>query len=152
METLKPTFESRPSFTVIGIKWRGLNGPAEIPDLWHRFIPLMEQISTPDSGREEYGVERNCDPCTQEFDYLACVEVTQNATVPEGMEKWEIPAADYAVFQTQLQNIASTYQQVMREWLPTSGYQISSDYSLEYYGSKFDGENLTLHFPVTKGV
>ena len=152
---MEPEFISRPAFTVIGIKYRGRNDNNEIPALWEAFFPdkatLIEHKVDP---RVSYGVEDNMDMTTGEFDYMAGYEVPAGWPTPAGLERWEIPAQTYAVFNTTLPVIRQIFDYVYSEWLPQSGYRRVPGPEFELYDQDFDPGRgkltMYLYVPVEK--
>ncbi len=150
---MKPEFKSLPSFWVVGIKWQGQNGPEKIPGIWDKFVPMIAGIRPEGQKREAFGVERNFDAATGEFEYLACMPTTEDAPVPDGMEKWQVPAADYAVFPATLATIGETYTYVLRDWIGKQGYEHGPGSTIEHYDETFDGSKTSefkILFPIKK--
>lgn len=136
---MEPQFTNRPAFGVVGSKYRGRNDNDEIPALWSSFFPdQAARISDKVDPFVCYGVEDNLDEASGEFDYLAAYEVWDEAQVPEGMERWTIPARTYAVFHTPLPRVRETYRHIYQEWLPQSGYRRAPGPEFELYGRDFD--------------
>lgn len=145
---MQPRLEARDAFTVIGLKWRGSDGPAQIPAHWDLFLPWLQELLPHSPNGRTYGVERDFDKATGEYSYLACVEVAAGTPAPAGLEVWEIPASLYAIFPARLSNIPQVYIEATTIHLPAGEWRLASDISLEDYGADFDGENLELWFPV----
>jgi AraC family transcriptional regulator len=146
------TVETRPAFTVCGLRKRYSHGPGEIPLLWQAFVPRMGEIG----GRAEeyvtYGVMGNYDAATNTFDYQAAVKVEPGTAVPEGMVSWDIPEQTYAVFRTDLAHIADTFGKIYGGWFETSEYRRGDGPEFEYYGPEFCPDNaravIFLYIPV----
>ena len=71
-----------------------------IPALWPRLIkclPLTGQVDA-----RTYGVCWMADKAEGSFNYMAGVEVTGDAALPDGLERIAIPARSYAVFRLNL--------------------------------------------------
>ena len=104
--------EKKTAFTVVGMKHRGKAQNQEIPQLWTKFIPRAAEIKNRVNEMICYGAENNYDEATHEFDYLACVEVSQVDQLSTDMEAWQIPANTYAIFPTTLPNLNETYANI----------------------------------------
>ena len=78
-------------------------------------------------------------PSVNEFDYYIAVATEQTTT--EGMEKFIVPAANYAVFECTgpmpmaLQELTT---RIYTEWLPNSGYELAEAPDIEVYS---EGDN-----------
>ena len=71
------------------------------------------------------------------FDIWACVEVSDFNTIPNDLTAFRIPEGEYAVFLQKGMNAAATYQKIITEWLPTSGYQIDDRPHFQVMGEKY---------------
>ena len=69
---MEAKIEFKPAFRVLGIMKRGKDGTKFIPPLWDKFFEQYHQktrnLRKSNAG---YGVMRNYDSQTKEFDYLA---------------------------------------------------------------------------------
>jgi len=117
------------------------NAQQVIPELWHRFIGRLPELSHV-VGDAHYGLcmtppQRNHD---DEFLYVACAEVSDISDLPEGMSTYTIEAGRYARFTHtgSLQSLAQTMQAIYGEWVPQSGIELRSSPDLEIYGPDFD--------------
>jgi AraC family transcriptional regulator len=74
-----------------------------------------------------------------EFEYVAGLEVSQVADVPDGMVVREVPAAQYAVFTHlgSLEKLPATYEYINRTWIPQSGYRLIEGLDFELYDEDF---------------
>ena len=84
-----------------------------------------------------------------ELIHFACVEVTSE-NAPDGMICKVIPPAKYAVFSAKRVLNPVEYsmltQYIYGEWLPMSGYQLSSDFTINMnYSDVYYCENYYLH-------
>jgi AraC family transcriptional regulator len=118
-----PRIVDEPKILVVGLRGHFPQGPSTngVPALWQRFVPFMEQVPFIKPGMP-VGVTVDTDEeCG--FDYLAALEVTKFSEVPKEVEKLEIPANAYAVFD-HLRHIAKlpeTYRAIWDEALPELG-------------------------------
>jgi len=137
--TIEPVrFESRSAFTIAGLQERyAPSRRAQIPQQWQRFVPYIGKVAG-QIGGTTYGV---CVPVSgsQEFDYVAGVEVKEGAEPPEGLITQRVPERRYAVFEHRghVSAISETLQAV-HTWLPGSGYKAARAPMFERYGEKFD--------------
>jgi AraC family transcriptional regulator len=71
---------------------------------------------------------------------MAGFAVTKVDEVPPGMSVRGIPEGDYAVFEHQgaLDTLGATYDQIYREWLPASEYEVDPRDDFELYDDRFD--------------
>lgn len=135
---MEPTITSKSAFKVVGLKYQGKAEGDEIPELWKKFGPRMYEIKYMTDAEVAYGVMKNFDDSTGEFDYLAAVEVDSVAEIPKGMESWDIPEQTYAVFTCTLPTLMQIYNSICNDWLPKSRYERASGPEFELYDKKFD--------------
>jgi AraC family transcriptional regulator len=149
---MEPKIESRPAFTVVGMKYRGKNEQDEIPNMWGEFASRVVEVQNRVEAHATYGVMGNYDEDSGEFDYVAGLNVVPDAAVPEGMVRWDVPAQTYAVFSCTLPTIGSTFEHIHHTWLPASGYRHAGGPELELYDEAFDPEDpesvMYLYIPV----
>ena len=143
---MKPRFETKPEFSVLGMaSYYTMSTANEIPKLWDDFIPAINNIEHK-IGNHCYGV---CDmpkdlPEGSDFRYTACVEIEKKSkSIHEGMVVQIIPANDYVVFTHKgpISKINKTYDYIYKEWLPKSEYSTKPFIDFEFYGEKFNSEN-----------
>jgi len=158
---MEPLILTRKALTVVGLKYRGQNRQGQVRQLWRRFALRAAEIGQQVSGGS-YGVmggyEQPCggmgnyDPSYGEFDYLAGVEVDSVANMPAGMESWEIPEQQYAVFVFPFRDMRQNYRYIYQEWLPASEYQLAEAPELEFYPATFDPDDqnseMFLYLPI----
>ena len=138
---MEPRIESRAAFRVVGMKYRGKNEQNEIPLLWREFGSRVAEVQNRMEAHTTYGVMGNYVEDTGEFDYVAGINVSTDADIPEGMVSWDVPAQTYAVFSSTLPTIGNTLEHIHRTWLPASGYRQAEGPALELYDEEFDPEN-----------
>ncbi len=159
---MQPKIVNKPAFTVVGMVYEGKNENNEIAEMWGRFTPRITEMwgrFTPriteikDIIDGAFGV---CEPAREDgtFRYLAGMAVPGAGQVPEGMEVWEVPAQQYAVFPTTLPTIGETYKYIFETWLPGSGYTYAGTPDFEYYDENFDSaledSTFDIYVPVRK--
>jgi AraC family transcriptional regulator len=139
-KTLKTTelqIVERPAMTVVGMLYHGKAGGPEIPALWGKFAPRMASVPEAVNPAVSYGVCRDMDWQTGMFDYLAAVEVTADAPVPEDMVRWEVPGGLFALIPTTLQTVHDGYAQA-ETIIPAAGYRRIGNVDYELYDERFD--------------
>ncbi len=146
---MEPKIVTQAAFTVVGMKYRGKNENNEIAQLWAEITPRLQEIKH--IAGDAYGVCRDME-ADGEFEYLAGFEVSRVEDIPAGMESWDVPANQYAVFSTTLPNIGETYRYALQTWLPGSGYQRAVGPDFERYDESFDpvvkGSQFTIYIPI----
>lgn len=156
-----PRFIDEPEFKVVGMEFRTTpesnkkNHDGE--NFWKKFCPLSSKIQNRVDYDTSYGISIY-DPASDNFKYIACVEVTDKGTVPDGMVYKEIPGCKYAVFTIKgerekiIENFYFTIDYIYGQWLPYSGYELRLEIDgFEYYDSRFKCQNDTqmdLYIPV----
>ena len=112
----------------------------KIPQLWQKFMPRKKEINNI-NPKEFIAVQQFPKETTIEniVDYIiwACVEVSHFKDIPEGMSSFVIPAGEYAVFLQKGMDASKTYQSIMTEWLPTSGYTIDNRPHFQIMGEMY---------------
>jgi len=138
---MEPKIESRQAFTVVGKLYHGKNENQEVAQLWREAGPWMEQIQGIANPEAAYGVMGNIDMDTGVFDYVAGLEVREDAPTPEGLERWSIPAQTYGVFTCTLPTLMQAFHVAYDTWLPRSGYRRVGGPEFKLYGPAFDPTN-----------
>lgn len=149
---MEPEIKSKPAFTVVGMKYRGKNKNKEIPQLWFKLGPRMNEIKH--RIGPAYGVMDNYNEESGEFDYVAGIEVDSAADIPEGMVSIDVPEQTYAVFTSTLPTLVETFQHAYKTWLPQSGYKRVDGPEFELYDETFNPADETsvmyIYIPVRK--
>ena len=128
----------RPSFKIVGMRYRGKNENEEIPQLWREFWPRIKEIVHRVPANVAYGVIDNFDEERGEFDYVAGLEVDSLSEIPKGMTGVELPDQTYAVFECTLPTLMEPIGYVYQEWLPQSDYVRSEGPEFELHDERFD--------------
>ena len=136
---MNPKFITIPEKKVIGIKSTMKHGEFEnIIALWKRFMPNRKAIKSVVNedliAMQNYSDFNNF---ASSFEIWACVEVKDNDTVPQGMETFTIPKGEYAIFLHKGMDASATYQNIMTDWLPSSGYAIDDRPHFQVMGEKY---------------
>lgn len=154
-KTMEPKFIHLEAFKVVGMPYLGKNENQEISQMWDEFIPRIGQIQHVAPGNAAaYGM---CFPTKNGLvDYVACLAVTEFKDIPAGMVGRDVPAQTYAVFDCPgLKEIGPTYQYILKDWLPKSGYQPADGPDFELYPEQFNADieaqhMLYIYFPVVR--
>ncbi len=138
-----PELVRRGAFTVAGVRAVfDQDNKSGIPSLWPRLIralPLTGQVNA-----VTYGVMRMENKAEGRFSYMAGVEVTGDAPLPDGFERVTLAAQSYAVFRLTLDGSAlhpqmqSAMPKIWGDLLPKSGLKTVPAPDLEVYPGDFE--------------
>ena len=110
--------------------------------LWKRFMPHRNEIQNTINDEfiamQIYGDFNNI---KEPFNIWACVEVSSFKDIPKDMMSFTIPEGDYAVFTHKGMDASKTYQRIITEWLPNSGYTIDDRPHFQVMGEKYKNGN-----------
>ncbi len=159
--TMEPRFERKEALTFIGLgKDCNLEDPNTIGLLWDEFLQKKHLINRHDVTDEAgFGLcyaPQEKEAFSSNFHYTAALRVSENAAVPEGMEKIRIPAQEYAVFthKGSLETLSKTNDYIWKTWLPKSGLELADAPDIEVYGSKWDAAaesgEIDIYVPVSR--
>ena len=136
-------FVERDTFAIAGVRAVfDNNNKSGIPALWPRLIrslPLQGQTNA-----VTYGVIWMENRDEGRFNYLAGVEVTGDAQLPEGFERIDLAKQMYAVFRLTLDGSALHPQMqaamplIWGEMLPKAGLKVVQAPDLEVYPADFE--------------
>lgn len=135
---MEPKIVTRPAFTVIGMLYHGKNEHQEIPRLWEQFNLRSAEIESAINAEVCYGIADNFDRISSTFDYLAGVEVTDDAQPPLDMVRWQLSQQLYAAFDCTLLTLMRTFQIAYDDWMPQAGYRRAPGPEFELYGNMFN--------------
>lgn len=143
---------TKSAFTVVGMKYHG-NDTQELPNLWRKFGPRVNEVKQVLNPEISYGVTPSFDEESGVFDYIAGVEVSSSTDVPQGMLSFRVPEGKYAVFTTTLPTFLDTFNTIMKVWLPETGNRrVPGGIEFELYDEKFDpsdpGSEFFYYFPI----
>jgi AraC family transcriptional regulator len=120
-----PRMEERKALLVAGLmKTYAPDTVNEIPKLWQELTPHFGKIPG-QVGQKVYGVVYNIKN-SAEFAYLAGVEVSSAADVPDELSVVRIPDIAYAVFphDGHVSSLKDTIATIWNDWLPASGLRV----------------------------
>lgn len=145
----------RPAQIVVGLQIRTTPMSPEIPALWPKFVPRMDEIGNISEPRVSYGVMRNEAAPAMVLHYMAAVPVSAGGIVPAGMEILELPAGRYAMFSYPLSGLSQGFREIFERLLPSSDHlQIPGQPYFERYGASFDpgnpGSAVEIYLPVRR--
>ena len=137
----EPMIVSQEAFAVVGMLYHGKNENHEIPAMWGRLGPRMDEIRHR-SDEEAYGVCFAMD-ADGAFDYVAGLAVSSSEDVPAGMVYREVPAGNYARFECSLPTIGQAYDYAFKTWLPASQeWEHVTHPDFELYPADYDPDDL----------
>lgn len=169
---MTPKLVETKGMTLVGLSARFIsilspdrNNDVVIPQLWHKFIERIREVSSRRSG-VEWGVCESLSPGSKrshpdELVYTAAAELTldaardDKATLPLGFAVKRIPPGRYAVFTHKggLDGLGETMSFIHGTWLPTSGHTLREAPHLERYDARLfrpdsDDSELELWIPI----
>lgn len=161
---MEPVFKKLSEFKVVGLgdKFVSILSPEKnnhivIPALWDNYLSRKNEIQKIVTD-VDFGVclpiedkhKSHPDECL----YLACAEVQNFNSVPDGMIIRVIPTGEYAVFTHvgQLDKLDHTMNYIYGSWLPKSGKKLREAPDLELYDSRFnpnsDKSEFDIYIPI----
>jgi AraC family transcriptional regulator len=156
-----PSIEQRDAMTVVGVGGDFVSGLSPstnsheiIPPLWHAFINRMSEVPSRVDGAT-YGVCVPLEGTDEACHYVAGLAVTDASSIPDGMERIDVPAATYAIFthRGSIDLFGETLQGIYGEWLPASEYRRAAGADIELYDRRWTGgedSELEVWIPVEK--
>ncbi|MBU1378272.1 MAG: AraC family transcriptional regulator [Alphaproteobacteria bacterium] len=112
---------------------------AGVPNQWQRFTPWIDNVPGQTNGRVAYGVVWNGDD-ERTTDYLAAVEVSSFAALPDELSRLRVPARRYIVWDHpgHISEIRSVWRTIWGEWAPNAGVKLADAPFFERYPERFD--------------
>jgi AraC family transcriptional regulator len=137
---MQPKFTEKKGFKVAGLKYVGKTPQPDIANLWHEFVPRMNEPAKRINTDNSYGVCYDMDTEGNIY-YIAGVEVSDFENLPEGFDSIEIPDNKYAVFTHKglISKFHETVGYVYGKWVqdPANGKINAPDFEL--YDERFKG-------------
>jgi AraC family transcriptional regulator len=131
-----------PARIVVGLQIRTKPMSAEIPALWPRFVPRVDEIGSTNEPRVSYGVMSTEDGPPMVLHYMAAVSVAAANSVPPDMTSLTLPAGNYAMFSYPFSDLGSGFRQIHERLMPASDYQqVPGALFFERYDERFDPGN-----------
>lgn len=157
--TMEPRFEQKEAFTFIGLgKDYSLTDPNTIGKLWNQFHQKKDLIKDV-QAESAFGLcyaPKEKEVFSDNFHYTAALRVSDNTPVPEGMEKVQVPAQEYAIFthKGSLETLSTTNDYIWKTWLPKSGLELADAPDIEVYGSKWNAKTssgeIDIYVPISR--
>ena len=121
---------------LVGLSVRTQPSDPAISELWEEFSAQRGEIPGV-NGKTNYGLRLQVD---DEILYIACAEVADLGSAPEGMTKRNLAPGTYALFNHRgpLSGLEETYARIRNEWLPQSGMQLQDLPWVEIYGNRYE--------------
>lgn len=124
---------------VVGMQSKMRHGEyGNIVKLWKSFMPFRKHIKNAVNQDliamqiyEDLNIPQNS------FEIWACAEVLSLDDIPENMSSCSISQGEYAVFIQKGMDASATYQRIITEWLPDSGYEIDDRPHFQVMGEKY---------------
>jgi AraC family transcriptional regulator len=141
---LTPDFITAGPFTILGITEHLDDCSAQkIPNLWNK---LMQDYWNKIPGSvNDVGYGLCIDLDKGNCIYLAGREVNEIQSIPDFLQVFVLPSQTYAVFKhsESVMQIRQTINNIFNQWLPSSGYQLTSTDKnrlvfFERYGEEFN--------------
>jgi AraC family transcriptional regulator len=134
---MEPRIEHKDGLVVMGLETHVAGDASSLPTLWQKLMERDQEIIGK-VGDGTYGVTRNFNLATREFDYLAGFAVRGAVAPPPGLTMAHIPAAEFAVVECTLPTMMQAIHHALHEWLPSSGFRHTGGPELEHYPPAFD--------------
>lgn len=140
---MQPKIIEKESFFVLG--YQGVftsDTVPEIPGLWSRLMKDTDKIKNI-VGTHSFGLEQCYNEADQSFSYMACYEVSDLSSIPDGMTGLEVTAQKYAVFTIHIaepnlqRDIQRAFDYIWNDWIPNSEYEFAGAPNFEYYDDRF---------------
>lgn len=146
---MKPRIETLKEKKLVGVRLTMSLANNKTGDLWRSFMPRRKEITnnltTDLLSMQVYKPTHFADfKLTNEFDKWAAVEVSNNETIPAGMESFHLPGGLYAIFDyTGSSTDPRIFQYIFGEWLPASAYIVDDRPHFEVLGEKYKNNDPT---------
>jgi AraC family transcriptional regulator len=144
---MEPSIRTIAGKTLIGKRLRMSLADNRTAELWRSFMPVRKQISYT-AGPDLYSIQFYSEDYftafspLREFEKWAAIEVTAIDTIPDGMEKVELPGGKYAVFAYKGSgNDPTIFQYIFTSWLPQSAYRLDNRPHFELLGEKYKNDD-----------
>lgn len=149
---MEPRLVTRQAFNVLGIQSCIDPRNADYRSIWeNQFEPHHDFIRKLAKEEGYYGIYFYSE-LSGKVDFLAGMAVGDVGEVPEGLVLREVPAAQYAVFECQMDAIGSTWHAIYSSWLADSEQFVEDEGKacFEYYppGSEEGKITLSISVPV----
>jgi AraC family transcriptional regulator len=131
----------RPAINVVGLHIVTKPMSPDIPALWPKFVPRIDEIPNFAEPNVSYGMMWHEPGSMTVLNYMAAVSVAGPGAVPAGMTRLDVPAGTYVSAKYPLSGLSKGFGEIFEKLLPASGYtQVPGPY-FERYDEKFDPRN-----------
>lgn len=152
-----------PEFTVMGKLGQGeaSNGPSWVLPLWDSLNRNLGEIQRSVEINPDTGAPKGCwgvmgrpglylGRWTEVGQYLAGMEVSKDAPVPEGWTKWTVPEQTYLVCTCTQEEYGTVFPEMLNRVLPEYGLEMIGACH-EFYPDPKNPDQLQLFFPIAAG-
>jgi len=141
----EPRIVTRGPMTVVGVTLFGSPEVTDLAQAWTLFGDVAGELAWVRETKLVYGLQvyPPAFPHVFAYTYMACIELPEGVEVPLRMFRKEIPAARYAVVESEdgVEGIGEAYRWLYEEWMPESGYELAFPYDFEQYDGTEAGED-----------
>lgn len=130
----------RPTLIVVGMQIRTRPKSPEIPALWPKFVPRIDDIEHALEPQVSYGVMW-IGESMEVLHYMAAISVSKLGRVPEGMSSLTLAAGKYASFRYPLSGLAQGFGEIFNRLMPASAFVQAKAPFFERYDETFDPGN-----------
>jgi len=153
--TFEPVYMTMEKLHLVGMETRGLSSP-EIGRLWSCFRQRTAEIEKRRDPASVFYALIELTGAQWEVSYSACVEVSEEGHLPDGMVYRVLPSRTYAVFlhRGSLERLPDTFFYIYCIWLPKSGRTRTDDpefarYDHRYVGPTSDDSEFDIYIPIS---
>jgi len=117
---MEPKIVELKEMSFIGLEYYGENKNKEISEMWGRFMQVSNTVPNSIVNGKWYWVCFSEEGDVHPIRYIAGLEVTSLATIPQGMKGKAISPGKYIVFTHKglLDNLKETYDNIYGKWIP----------------------------------
>jgi len=117
---MEPRLVTRQAFKVLGVQSRIDPTRADYHSIWEkRYMPHHDVVLKLAKEEGYYGIYFSSE-VPGKVDFLAGMAVGDVGKIPDDLVLREVPAAQYAVFECQMDAIGPTWQTIYNSWLANS--------------------------------
>ncbi|MDO3388250.1 GyrI-like domain-containing protein [Gilvimarinus sp. SDUM040013] len=157
---MKPKFVNLDSLNIVGVQVAGSPADGSFGKTWPVLFERNSELPSKVGMDVAYGVQSYSKELMKQgqWKYTAGLEVSKTDNIPDGMELISVPSNQYAVFEYKGvvgPELGELFQNIYKQWLPNSGYELAGEYDFERYDSRFKGPAnpesvLDIYVPVKK--
>lgn len=138
---MTPRIETLVAKKLVGMRLQMTLASNKTGALWQQFMPMRKSITNNISAEL---ISLQCYPPgfdfypNAPFEKWAAVEVSDFNTVPDQLERFELPGGLYAVFDYKGSSTDTRiFRYIFMEWLPQSGYTLDHRPHFEVLGANY---------------